>query len=75
MNNTRRKSIQNVISRIEELKEDLETILDDEQEYLDNMPENLQESSRAETAQEAIDNMEMVVNSLDECIDTLGEVC
>lgn len=75
MNNTRRKSIQNVISRIEELKEDLETILDDEQEYLDNMPENLQESSRAEAAQEAIDNMEMVVNSLDECIDTLNEVC
>lgn len=75
MNNTRRKSIQKIINGITALKEDLETLLDEEQEYLDNMPENLQESERAEVAQDAIDNMETVIDGLDECVDTLGEVC
>ena len=75
MNNTRRKSIQKIINGITALKEDLETLLDEEQEYLDNMPDNLQESERAEVAQDAIDNMETAIDNLDECVDTLGEVC
>ena len=75
MNNTRRKSIQKIINGITALKEDLETLLDEEQEYLDNMPDNLQESERAEVAPDAIDNMETAIDNLDECVDTLGEVC
>ena len=41
MNNTRRKEITSIIEQVEELKDKLENILADEDEYRDNMPENL----------------------------------
>ena len=44
MNKLRRKELQTIIDRIEELKDSLETIMSDEEEYRDNMPENLQGS-------------------------------
>ena len=39
MNAPRRKSIQEVIDQLEELKSTIETIMDEEQEAYDNLPE------------------------------------
>ena len=51
MNRERRKSLMELVGRIDELQseindiaEALESLKDEEQEYLDNMPENLQGS-------------------------------
>ena len=46
----------------------LESILWDEQNYYDNIPENLQYSQRAETSEEAINNMEESLEYLNEAI-------
>lgn len=51
MNKIRRKELQSVIDQLEELKDSLETLMSEEEEYRDNMPENLQGSVRYEAAE------------------------
>ena len=63
MNNKRRKEIKNVISKIEEL---VQQILDEEEEAFDNMPESLQESERGEASQNAQDCLSDAVDALEE---------
>ena len=53
MNKARRKALDEVISKIEEAKELLENLQAEEEEYRDNMPENLQGSERYEAADAA----------------------
>ena len=64
MNKLRRKSLAEVIAKLEELDslrqeamEMLQGVLDEEQEAYDNMPESLQYSERGEQMQEYIDSM------------------
>lgn len=73
MNNVRRKQIDKVLSEIEilrgafdDLKEAVGEIRDEEQEYLDNIPENLQASERYELAEEAVSNLDSAYDLLDE---------
>ena len=68
MNNQRRKAIQEVMEQlsapldtITDLKEQLEAIMDEEQEYYDNMPESLQGGEKGDMAQEAIDQINEAV--------------
>ena len=74
MNKQRRKEIQNAIKLLDGVKEQLENILSDESDYFDNMPENLQGSSRGEESENAIDVMQDVIDELDNCISNLTEI-
>lgn len=71
MNRIRRKSLQSIIDLLEELKGSLEGFQEDEEEYRDNMPENLWGSERYEKAEEAISNMEDAVSSLEDAISSI----
>ena len=73
MNKTRRTSINILIADLKEKMSDIEDILSEEQYYLDNMPENLQTSSKAGVAEEAINNLEDAISSLDDAISSLEE--
>ena len=73
MNKKRRKCIDSVILKInnlqdiiEELQQDIEDIAADEQDYLDNIPENLQGSERYEAGEEAVENLEAAIDWLDD---------
>lgn len=57
MNKIRRKNLQTIIDRLEDIKADLEEITYEEEEYRDNIPENLQSSEKYERADEACDNL------------------
>lgn len=57
MNKVRRKNLQSIIDRLEDIKADLEEITYEEEEYRDNIPENLQSSEKYERADEACDNL------------------
>lgn len=46
MNKERRKSLREIQSKLDRLGQDLETLKEEEEEYRDNMPENLQESDQ-----------------------------
>ena len=43
----------------------------EEEEYRDNIPENMQESERYEKADEACDNLSSAVDSLEEAISSI----
>ena len=72
MNDARRKLIKQANEKttaaaalIEEAKELLEQARDEEQEYLDNMPESFQSGDKGSAAQEAIDALETAISDLD----------
>lgn len=69
MNNSRRKELDKLCEQIEDIKYKLDIIREDEQTYLDNIPENLQSSERYETAEEAVDALENAVDEFDEIIE------
>jgi flagellar biosynthesis chaperone FliJ len=74
MNNQRRKEIKNVICKLETVKEEINRILDDEQDYYDNMPENLQNSIRGMDSDEAISNLNDAMDAVDTAVDSLGMI-
>ena len=64
MNRARRKSLKAILERmdeltaiIEEVKEELQGVMDEEEEALGNLPESLQEGERGQQMQEYIDTM------------------
>ena len=71
MNRVRRKSLKDILGKMDELsamlenvKDAIQTVLDEEQEAYDNLPEGLQEAERGQQMQEYIDALEGVVYSL-----------
>lgn len=58
-------------SLIESAKEEYEGIRDEEQDYYDNMPENVQGGEKGDLAQEAIDTLDTIINALEEATDPL----
>ena len=71
MNKQRRKDIQSIMEKLEAIKSELETVRDDEQYYMDSIPENLTGSERYEKAEEAVSNLEGAYDNLDEAIGML----
>ncbi len=74
MNILRRKRLAEILSSIEDLKSDLEDVLSEEEEYRDNIPENLQGSTRYEVADEACDSIQSAIDALDEATDYITEI-
>lgn len=85
MNNTRRKAIKQTIDRFdsirkkldelvsefESVKSDVEDIQFEEEEYRDNMPENMQWGERYDKADNACTNLSDAVDALNDMIDDL----
>lgn len=69
MNNQRRKTLEEIHNKIADLRDLLEEVKDEEECYRDNMPENLQSSARYEIAENACDNMDSAISSLEEALD------
>lgn len=68
MNRQRRSSIQKILDQIEFLKCDLEELRDEEEEYMYNIPENLQQSDRYYAAEEAVSNLDNAISNIEEAI-------
>ena len=73
MNKARRKTLQELYDIITEAKDKLDAVRDEEEEYKDNIPENLQCSERYERAEAAVDALESAVSSLEEALDYIEE--
>ena len=73
MNKQRRKELDTLFHKIEALSDELSDVLNEEQEAYDNLPEGLQESEKGEAMQEAIDNLESALSSLEEAQDYILE--
>lgn len=76
MNKFRRKALDALIERIDDIYSELDALADEERDYRDNMPENLQNSERYEAAdnavfslEDALDNLDSAKSSIEEAID------
>jgi hypothetical protein len=74
MNKTRRQQLAVWSRKAEALKDELDDIMRDEQDYYDNIPENLQYSQRAEDSENAIGQMEEAIGQLEEVINIVDEI-
>lgn len=73
MNKDRRKEIakavallQPIIGQLEEIKSIIETVAQEERDYHDNMPENMQSGENGERADQAASDLEEVQSALEE---------
>ena len=74
MNNKRRQQLRKLIERMEAAKNELESILSDEEEYFDTMPENLQGSTNGMNSEEAIEKMNDAVTCIEEAVESIEEI-
>lgn len=72
MNNKRRKQIDKAIEMLNTASNFIESIKSDEEEYMDNMPENLQGSSRYSDAEDACNCLEDAISDIESAIDNLN---
>lgn len=73
MNRVRRNALEKLMLKIEEVVSELETLKDEEDEYRDNMPENLQYGERYEVSAAASEAMEYAMDNLTEAMDSINE--
>ena len=62
-----------IIRQLEECAGRLQVAIDEEQDYLDSMPENLQNSIRAMNSEDFISNMEDALENIEDAITVLKE--
>ena len=81
MNNTRRRRISELKTQIDfannylkEASKKLSSILSEEQDAYDNMPEGLQSSERGMNSENSIDIMEETLDILDDAINNLNSI-
>lgn len=82
MNNQRRKELEKIIARIEdvrseieEIKDAIEMVRDEEEVAYDNLPESIQDSDRGQAMQDAINALDYVDLDFDfdDAIDNIRE--
>ena len=73
MNKARREKINSVKEELANLSSVVEALRDEEQDYYDNMPENLQSSERAELSEAAIDALDTALDSMEEAVASLDD--
>lgn len=65
MNKDRRNIINTLSSRLDDLKTEIESIMEDEQAYFDNMPQSFQDGEKGGRAQAAIDALQEAIDGFD----------
>jgi hypothetical protein len=73
MNAKRRGEIRGLEARIELLRDELDALREEEQEYFDNMPESLQAGDRGERAEAAVAALDEAIEGLDDATTALAE--
>ena len=73
MNKNRRKRIADLRERIDIIKNELEEVMEEERDARDNLPNNLQDSEKAEKMDDTIGSIEYAIGNLEETIENLDE--
>lgn len=73
MNNARRKELERARVLIAEAGDIIRTAQEEEQEYFDNMPENMQTGDKGTKAEETASNLEEISSELDELLSRIEE--
>lgn len=73
MNAKRRKALEAIAQRIEDAQNDLAALYDEEVEYRDGIPENMQDGDKMTAAIEACDALETANDMLSDAINSIHE--
>lgn len=73
MNAERRKQIDTIMSILENMRNNIESVRDSEEDAYDNLPESLQNSDKGEKSQAAMTAMDSAAMDIDNAIDNLLE--
>lgn len=73
MNALRRKELNEISGFLSDIWDRLVSVKDEEEEYLYNIPENLQASERYEKAEYAVANLETAIDHLEEALGSIEE--
>ena len=73
MNKNRRKRIADLRERIDIIKNELDEVIEEEQDARDKLPNNLQDSEKAEKMDDTIGSIEYAIGNLEETIENLDE--
>lgn len=71
MNAKQRKELDRIYSALEGLRNDIESIKDEESEKADNMEESFSGTERAERQREVADYLDTAYNGFDEIMDAI----
>lgn len=71
MNNTRRKSLRELIERTEGIKQEIEELRTEEEEYYNNMPEAFQDGEKGDRAQTVIEYLDEAMTAAGDMIENL----
>ena len=71
MNKQRRKRIEEVTGKMRDLLTEIEIARDEEEEYRNNIPENLQGSERYEKTEEYCDGLNEFIDTLESAFEDL----
>lgn len=74
MNKERRKAIEEIIEQLGTLKDQLESISEEEQQAFDNLPEPFQYSERGDAMMEVVSDMEDATSSIDDVMSILQDI-
>lgn len=73
MNKQRRKKLSKIHDTLSDCSYDLEKVFAEENEAIDNLPESLQDSKRAEGMRTASESIENAMYTLQDAIDSVRE--
>ena len=73
MNNKRRKEISKIVTTLEDVRDRLSEVVDEEQSAFDNMPESIQGSDRGCDSEEAIGYLSDALDSVQSALEYLDE--
>lgn len=71
MNRTRRASVKRVIGGLSDIQSMIESILEEEQDALDAMPENLEGSDMYGRMEDSVDALDNALDSIESAIEDL----
>ncbi len=71
MNKPRRKTLKELSNQLSDVRDTLEMVKDEEEEYRDNIPENLQGSEKYEKTDAYCDSLYEDVSNLEEAIEQI----
>ena len=71
MNKLRRKALDAALIALEEQRDQLRLIVEDEQAALENMPDPLQDSRRGQEMQDGVDAIEDAISQIEDACDLI----
>jgi len=74
MNKTRRAALIKVVVQLTKAKDTLMELKEQEMQYIDNLPESLTETDNAAAAEQAVDDMDTAIDTLQETTDIITAI-